>query len=640
MTLGLQCPDESTAVAMVTAAGRIVWSVEFTGIIAGSLVVGSDRARFRAAVSDVELPGHGPCIVGVTLSLDDAVELQISGAGDFPFDELEWPRPVQLEVDRGDRSRWSVLRPELEGMLYPVTDVKEPTRVPFYASGYSLPMVALCSEPHQGGPSLLVISPEGYDHGIQVHTETLGQGVGLGLVHVASMGRWEYERVWRIAWLPSGGLVALAARVRDELERSGLTIPSLPEKLKESGIPEDLWGSIGGTHLWWQETGMPATLPQELRAANLDGVLLQGQLSTAEGTAEVARRCGYVTAPYVQTFDLFPPGVTREREWRDESPAVGASDGWTDELARERDGMLHLAWNHLPTAFVDGEPLARYWDTESFLTEGGEVGERDVALHHEVMTQTYHRCSQMHEQFFRKWEVPRLHRDGYTGVFIDILTALELFECYSESHPSSRREDMEARRAALKVGGEEGRYVGSESGTWWALDRAHGFEGLLTRWESDRNFRMLVDYPLSERWLGDEFNLEKRVPFFAMVAGHSVSRTPWWGAGQDRHAETWRAKDAICGLFGGNPTFIVDRLHPLDPGTPRWNGFLNTVKAFDELRKQTMGRQIVRYEVYSATDGLTEFEDGTVVEADIAPLAPGQAHDAAEPPFRLSSAGS
>jgi hypothetical protein len=172
--------------------------------------------------------------------------------------------------------------------------------------------------------------------------------------------------------------------------------------------------------------------------------------------------------------------------------------------------------------------------------------------------------------------------------------------------------------------------VFSEGGKWWAIDDVNGFEGSFScDLEPNADCLQLTDYPEDPGRRAYEFNLKHRVPLFGMVARHAVTRTLWWGTGQDRHLATWAAKDALAALFGAKPIFLVDPDHLLTPGTPRWERVIRTVRAFDTLAELTPDARVVSYETAGPHVGRTEFEGGASVEANVRfnaqdGLAPGQ----------------
>jgi hypothetical protein len=294
-------------------------------------------------------------------------------------------------------------------------------------------------------------------------------------------------------------------------------------------------------------------------------------------------------------------------------------------LIRDMAGWLDPAWMYLPFP-----PGTRFWKTEHYLEADGTAGLRRHYQHDQVQVRSYRRCPSRHRAVIERRALPMLDTVGASAVFFDIATAMWGFECYAPEHPCDRRQDVAFRREALATLAATGRPVFSEAGKWWAIDDVHGFEGLLSYdQELNEDCMQLTDYPEDPDRRAYEFNLEHRVPLFGMVARHAVTRTMWWGTGQDRHQATWPAKDAIAALFGANPIFVVDPDHPLTPGTPRWQHFTRTARAFDTLADLAPDARVVSYETAGPHVGRTEFEGGATVEANVGftahdGLAPGQ----------------
>jgi hypothetical protein len=333
----------------------------------------------------------------------------------------------------------------------------------------------------------------------------------------------------------------------------------------------------------------------------------------------------YATGPYFQTYDVFPQGSVQQLGWRGTYPPEGASDGWPDDLIRNMAGWLDPAWVYLP--YPNG---TRFWTHEDYLDANGSIETRWRYQHDQVPVRSYRRCPSRHRRVIERRGLPMLDEIGATAVFYDIASAMHGLECYSPNHRCDRRQDVGYRREALDTLTATGRPVFSEAGKWWAIDHLNGFEGLFSYdQELNEDNIQLTDYPEDRRRRVYEFDLEHRVPLFGMVARHAVTRTMWWGTGQDRHGTTWPSKDAMTALFGANPIFVVDPDHPPVPGTPRWGRFAGTSKAFDVLAELARDARVSSYETSGPNLGRTEFEWGAAVEANVGlaaegGLAPGQ----------------
>lgn len=584
------------------------------------------------------IPGHGVFDAAVSMVADavpadsDVIGLtiRISAASAYPFDELTLPGPVRLARPS---TRWHFLAPRAEGEVLPAdgADGARSSRVAFWDNGISLPMVALLDGRHAQGGSLFAFAVQGQDEAVDMLAPDAGRGPGMALVHAARMGRWGGDRVWRLVWVQRPGLVALARSVRAELRASGFLLQTLPDKLTAHGVPAALQESIGGTHVWWSLGTVPPAFAADLHRDGLRSVALMGSVTPGSDAARELAAAGHVVAPYFQSTDALPPGSVELREWRGTYPPEGTHDGWPDQLLRARNGHYEPNWLHFPNA--DGLPV---WAAEDHLGIDGAPARRDRMVRDVHFTQGYLRCPRFHGDVAERHLLPLLDRDGYGGVFYDVLTAHHTSECYASGHPCDRAGDVEMRLRALRRVTAGGRFVSSEFGRWWAVDDLHAFEGILTYGEWDANHAVLGDYAFRDEWWDTAFNLQRRVPFFGLVARQCVARTLWWGQGQDRNVESWGAKDALCALFGGNPIFVVDPLHPLAAGSPRWNRFAGTVRAFDVLRAHTWGRAIDAYEVQGKHVGITTFEGGATVRANLGPepaagMAPGswELYDAA-----------
>ncbi len=566
----------------------------------------------------MKIPGYGALVLDVSFALDEdgpGMTLSLDGPPDYPMEELALPGPFRLDMNAGQAGDWRFVLPIGEGLALPA-DRQTPFlgRVNFWDS--PLPAAALMQQPFKTGAALLLVACQGHDHAALPLIAENGQGPGFNLSQMATLGRWGYRRSWRVIYIPHGGLSALAAKIRQEINRMGVAIPTLQEKLSQSGVPANLHGSVGGTHLWWHSSKIPVRLIRNLYAAGLKSVVLLGRVADGSDTAAKAAAAGYIIAPYFQTYDVFQPGFGKELEWRGVYPPEGATHGWPAQLIRDMQGWYEKAWTHMPCRHA--EP---HWRMKPFLAATGDMQQRAIATHHEHITSTQRRCPVFHADLFRRYASPMLKRSGYTGVFCDILTAMPGRECYSEEHPCDRRRDVQERRKVFAEGLKSHHLFLSEGGRWWALDLAHGFEGVLSFGEGNINNNTLTDYPFDPAWYDTQFNLDIRVPLFSMVARHSVTQTLWWGHGQDRHAQSWDAKNALCALFGGNPIYIADSTHLMEPGTPKWNRFVAGCRAFDTLRAATWGAELTQYETLCKHVAISTFANGVSVKANIGPVA-------------------
>lgn len=563
------------------------------------------------------LPGHGELVVHARMTLGSPgspggeIIIGLSAPDDFPLEELTGPLVVP-EPDGSRRDEWQYLLPDGEG-LWTNADGTGPgarARLVFHQHRISLPMTALVDS---AGAAVMVTGVGGNDHAVDLVVgatpDTLS---GMRLVNFSSLGTWHHAREWIVTTVPRGGAEALSRIVADQLRDSGLELASQSEKMTARGVPTRLHRSVGGTLLWCHFDTLTAGIVEDLQQAGLSSVMVMGRPADEEA-AEALRASRYAGGPYFQTYDVFPPGSVEELGWRGVYPPEGAMTGWPEDLIHGMEGWLNDGWRYLPFA-----PGDRFWDTERYLDAEGRVAQRSRALHTYTTVQTFRRCPSRHKHVVEEKGLPVLAELQATAVFYDIATAMYALECYAPDHPVHRIEDIRYRLEILELLGEGGRLVHSEAGKWWAIDTVNTFEGLFSYdWEFNIGSIQLEDYPLDRGRRAFELNLEHRVPFFGMVARHAVARTAWWGTGQDRHAQTWASHNALTALFGANPLYVVDPDHPLRPGTPRWQPFVESSRSFDVLNDVARDACIVSYETDGPDVGRTVFATGASVEANV-----------------------
>lgn len=603
--------------------GARVWTGDFGARARLTWTGGTDQQlEFVYQPSpDIAIGEHGTLEIRARVTVEPGasgepiVSVWVDAPADYPLAE---EASLTITPEGGARDDWRFLIPDGEG-LWLRADGTGPgwrPRVMFNYHRITLPMTALV---RSTGQALLVSEVDGHDHSVEL---VPGAGpdelAALRLVNLASLATWRYERRWTIAALPAGGLEAVAAELTRQLHAGGVQILSQSAKLEKRGVPEALRGSVGGTILWSHFDLLSDELVRNLRGAGLRSIMFMGRPKDDAALAAL-RETGSASGPYFQTYDIYPTGSVEELGWRNVYPPEGASDGWPADLIHDLAGWLDNAWPYIPYQAGD-----EFWVTEPFLSASGEVGHRHRAVHDYTPILSYRRCPSCHKRVVESKGIPMLERVGATAIFYDIATAMHGLECYSPHHPVDRRADMGYRREILDLLSSTGRIVHSETGKWWALDVLNAFEGMFS-YDADPNISTIQvdDYPYNPDRAPHEFDLEHRVPLFGMVARHSVSRTMWWGTGQDRHAETWATKDAITALYGANPIYILDHQHSLEPGTAKWDRFVATTSAFDALRDAAFDARVVSYETDGPTVGRTVFEGGASVEANVGRTASG-----------------
>lgn len=550
------------------------------------------------------------------------VRLRLQASSEEPIDTLAIPGPLHTPFDR-EGAGWRYILPDGQGIIADPYD--DPPMVDDVIMGRgvldeiifsdyrkTLPIVAAV---HDQGAVLAVSTVQGHDHAVRPFfgEDAAADGVGFRISQLPSLGTWRYDREWTISSVSSGGVNSLAQLARDEVRRSGVKLTPINQKLQ--ALDSVARNGVGGTHLWCHMDTLTSELVTNLHQAGIRSLMIMGRPADDTVVAK-AHAYGFSTGPYFQTYDVFPPGTVHDLDWRNTYPPEGSTSGWPETLRRDEHGFLDAAWVNL--AMTDSRPR---WVPYLATSVDGQV-RRWRATFAEQSVQSFRRCPRHHAKVVRQYTLPTLDDLGSSAVFFDIATTMFGLECFctemNDCDPCDRRADVEHRLECLQLLRDDGRIVSSEDGKWWALDHVLSLEGALNfdGLENINNIT-LTDYPVPDDPWTAELSLDRRVPLFALVAGHTADATLWWGRGQDRHLETQHAKNALVALHGGQPIFVVDDLHPINPGTARFDFVVETSKAFDVLREATMGVGMLHYERLGKSAACTTFENGTRVFANL-----------------------
>jgi len=176
-------------------------------------------------------------------------------------------------------------------------------------------------------------------------------------------------------------------------------------------------------------------------------------------------------------------------------------------------------------------------------------------------------------------------------MFLDVLAAVPLLECYEKKHPMTRREDQESRAELLRQLYEEKIIVGTEGAGDWAVPYLHFFEGGFT------------NEPMQDG------NIQ--IPLFNLVYHDCVLCLRHQGH-TNTYATDWRTK-ALFDLMNGVPsTFrFMNNRKDLDKA---FKGSL----CVDRIAARTFSRKMI---LHRFLDGYTvqesEFDNGLRVRIDI-----------------------
>jgi hypothetical protein len=255
-----------------------------------------------------------------------------------------------------------------------------------------------------------------------------------------------------------------------------------------------------------------------------------------------ALAAGYVTGRYDIYTDIATPELMEA--WHAQpQPDDPLRCARTDEAFVRRDGSLQPGFPY---------PIG---------TKGGvsASGEKPKTI------QCVYRCSAAKLAWLQK-RVPReAAEQALKARFLDVETATQPTECYSDKHPLTRTEDCETRTKLFDCLRSIGQIAASEGGADWPAHALHYQEGSL----SLNHFSYIqgvyvgtAPFDLPREYIAAQFDMTRRVPLHKLVYHDSVLMTWRWNHTPNRWvqgAEYWDDWDLLHVLYGGMPIFVVDK---------------------------------------------------------------------------------
>jgi hypothetical protein len=503
---------------------------------------------------------------------------------------------LSVEMDMADRAtkigQWALLEPIVfdsakaglvvadyaNGHLYPL-DMKPFPRTWFSLWGIDMPWVGVCDLQTGAGYAIIVDTPE--DAYIQVRTVEGKSGpVGAPVVGWApSRGTFAYPRRFFYHFATQGGYVALAKRYREYAKSQGLIVP-FTEKVKVNpnvarlfGAP-DVWGA-------WGKEGLK--FAKEAKAAGVDKMILHGEPPSED--MKVINEMGYLTSCYDNYTDIFQVEAGKD---------IDAQHGQIPgDVVLKADGQQMTAW--------------LTWDKKQYMK----------------------RCPGLWTAAAKVVIPKALAARPYLGRFIDVTTAEELYECFAEGHPLSRKDKLQAGIDLFRYTRGLGLVLGGEHGRWWAVPYLDYIEGMMSggsySWPSghltrpktkDQKFTSPwgTDYDKwenYEKWgIGHEF----RVPLWELVFHDCIVSTWYWGDSSDflleAAPEVTPKKDAFNVLYGTIPILWANKE---GSWTTHREIFLRSYRNTCKLHEQIATAEMISHEFVTADRAVqrTRFSDGT-----------------------------
>lgn len=386
------------------------------------------------------------------------------------------------------------------------------------------------------------------DAGLMVMVETAvdwsmqtARATGSGAPVVTAVSNWlpsrgalSYPRRIRFCVFDRGGYVAMAKRYRRYVQETG-RLKTAAERARSIPAVAKLVGAID---IYDQTPGDDPTVLDWMIQSGIHHALYYGGPSVERNRK--AREAGYVTSIYDIYTDIAGPELLAI--W---GPPRDALDyrriGYPDECVLNADGKPRRGFAYPVGARggVDG---------------AGAAGQRIPC---------YNRCNACKLAWLQKVIPPQLERVGYMARFLDVETAVAPWECYSDRHPLTRSEDMQARRGLFEYLRSLGQVTASEGGADWASDLLDYQEGSLTLNHFGGIPGVYVGtrpFSLPDPYIRVQFDPTIRVPLRELVY-HDCSWVTWrWNHTPNRwdKREWWDDWDLIHLISAQMPIFILN----------------------------------------------------------------------------------
>ncbi len=394
-----------------------------------------------------------------------------------------------------------------------------------------------------------------------------------------SMGSFSYTRSMKWQFLPSGGYVAMAKSFRVYAQQTGL-FKTLAQKSAER--PKVDW-LRGATLIWGSNSSVE--FAKQLKATGILRAMIYGR-PAAEVLAEIGKM-GFLTGEY---------------------------DCYTDIL----EGPVGMN--------KDDVQKNAYWNTEGKPEPGWRTMEG---------LQYYTRSSSRAIQAAESYVPAILKTYPFSGRFLDVSAAVDLYEDHHPQHTFDRRQDMAYRRDLYKYMADHGLVVGGEHGKAWNADILDYNEGMASGpfwWEMPAGYLLPPKSrdEIKPNYLRYGAVYDKQIPLWELVFHDCVQSAWYWGDSSDYYyavaPEMCDRKELVNMLYGTMPLMWANNLgYGWDRNRSR---FVETYWKTCRLNAVLFGQELKRHEFLSADRMIQRsvFANGstTVVNFDSKPRAYGK----------------
>ncbi len=442
--------------------------------------------------------------------------LTLSGDTDAPLGALGgYPPPIV------SREQDAIVLPYAEGLYLPVNELD--LRRDFWYYGYKATMAwagVTQARVTLDNAGYMVILDTPWDAGVHARPVSLDDGrelLALCPQWSDSKGKLAYERRLTYHFVDRGGYVAMAKRYRQVARERGY-LRTWDEKRRDNPNVDRLLGAV---NFWTRQGTRDVAFFQQLKGLGFEKAIvsLAGGWRPPTGVADTVKwlnENGYLSSHYDIYTDVWPP---------DDAPQWSRTHGYPEDVIVRADGSLQKGW---------------------------------VIRGRDRNYQGYYMCSKTHWKEAEPRITEDLAENPLNCRFIDVVTASGLHECYSDAHPTTRREDVDARADMLRRTREQfGLVLGSEESREWAMAVTDYGEGTMTEQASkDAGYDWMTPRDGDERF--NKFNAGGlyRVPLTELVFHEGHVSTWYTGDGVQTVPTAWEQKDLLNMLYGSMPLFM------------------------------------------------------------------------------------
>ncbi len=331
------------------------------------------------------------------------------------------------------------------------------------------------------------------------------------LTHQPVKGKFGYTRTCHLVFV-NNGYVEMAQWYRKLAIKKGWL-----KTFKEKAVANPNVNNMKGAINFWIPMSVDIPFFDKLVGLGFDKGLLTPYYPNKTLINNLNQR-GFLTSTYDNYFDVWPTNVFPE-----------ATDfkraGYPNNVMIDTDGSMVQGW----LSYYNGQPF-----------------------------QGYELCPTSHAAYARQ-TLPALLKDmPLNARFVDVEFSFGLSECYSSTHPMTRKEDAAARINLMNVLKNENSLItGAEESHDWAypvLDYSEGSMTIAPPANANYDWWTPLTDP-GQEYIDYSMNPQIRIPLLALVYHDSHMPTTFVGDGVSKVPSYWSDKDLFNILYATMPTF-------------------------------------------------------------------------------------